>query len=330
MNTDTIVKISVIIPVYNVEKYLSRCLDSVLRQSLREIEVICVDDCTPNGSAAIINSYVQRDSRVKAIHKAQNEGPMKARESGYDMACGEYLFFCDGDDLLPPDALSMLYNSAKESGADITVGNAEMVGESGKKVPRHRATRVGSDYRSYIRFILNWGTPALWGILFRRSLFEGVRYTAEKHMKLSEDRRLLTEILMLRQPTVHGLDRVVYWYWINPASSTRTKINEKAVIGQFKSLYGSYEFIEERSSEFTHCNDNQMIRYLSLYLEKGARPDLLKSIHPDIKRQLGYRHMANVCGTRFATHTFLCMHSAVYRYVVSSARIIIRRLQGKE
>lgn len=102
MNTDTNVKISVIIPVYNVEKYLSRCLDSVLRQSLREIEVICVDDCTPDGSAAIINSYVQRDSRVKAIHKAQNEGPMKARESGYDMACGEYLFFCDGDDLLPP------------------------------------------------------------------------------------------------------------------------------------------------------------------------------------------------------------------------------------
>ena len=81
MNTDTNVKISVIIPVYNVEKYLSRCLDSVLGQSLREIEVICVDDCTPDGSAAIINSYAQLHSRVKAIHKAQNEGPMNARES---------------------------------------------------------------------------------------------------------------------------------------------------------------------------------------------------------------------------------------------------------
>ncbi|MDE5642328.1 MAG: glycosyltransferase, partial [Muribaculaceae bacterium] len=84
-------KVSVVIPVYNVAEYLPRCLDSILGQSLRDVEIICVDDCSPDNSGAILDEYSARDSRVKVLHKSVNQGPMLARHTGYSRAEGEYV-----------------------------------------------------------------------------------------------------------------------------------------------------------------------------------------------------------------------------------------------
>lgn len=106
-------KVSVIVPVYNVEKYLSRCMDSILNQTLKDIEIILVDDKSPDNSPQMCDEYTKVDKRVKVIHKPINEGLGFARNTGLSIAQGEYVAFIDSDDFVTLDYFETLYNLAK-------------------------------------------------------------------------------------------------------------------------------------------------------------------------------------------------------------------------
>jgi len=115
-------KISVIIPVYNVEKYFAECLDSVVAQTLQDIEIICINDGSTDNSGKILDEYAQKDNRIKVIHK-NNEGVGITRNKGIDLATGEFVCFMDPDDLYPTnDVLETLYNKAKENNVLIAGG----------------------------------------------------------------------------------------------------------------------------------------------------------------------------------------------------------------
>lgn len=105
-------KVSVIVPVYNAEKYIKRCVDSVLQQSLDSIEIILVNDCGNDNAFSLANELYAKEENVVFIDGQQNEGPMKAREKGYKVAGGQYLFFLDSDDYLPENSLFVLYDKA--------------------------------------------------------------------------------------------------------------------------------------------------------------------------------------------------------------------------
>lgn len=110
--------ISIIVPIYNVEPYLSRCVDSVLAQTYQDFELILVDDGSPDGCGAICDRYASRDARIKVIHKV-NGGLSDARNAGLEIAQGEYVAFIDSDDWVMPDYLEKLLNGLAETGADI-------------------------------------------------------------------------------------------------------------------------------------------------------------------------------------------------------------------
>ncbi|MEV6834121.1 CDP-glycerol glycerophosphotransferase family protein [Streptomyces sp. NPDC051133] len=109
-------RFSVIVPAYKVQAYLSECLDSVLSQSYPDLELIAVDDCSPDGCGAIIDEYAARDTRVRAVHLARNQGLGRARNAGMAEATGDYLVFLDSDDTLTPDALLAVADRIKETG----------------------------------------------------------------------------------------------------------------------------------------------------------------------------------------------------------------------
>lgn len=122
--------ISVIIPVYNVEKYLADCLDSVITQSLREVEIICVNDGSTDRSRDILNMYAERDKRIVIFDKA-NGGLSSARNAGLEIAMGKYVLFLDSDDFLhTPDVLSILYQKAEENFLDQLFFDAEVIFEN--------------------------------------------------------------------------------------------------------------------------------------------------------------------------------------------------------
>lgn len=115
-------KVSIILPIYNVEKYLSACLDSVCNQTHKDLEIILVNDGSTDTSGYIADQYSQRDSRIKVLHK-KNEGVSVARNVGIDNATGEYVCFCDSDDLLMPDYVEYLLGMVNSTKADIAVTN---------------------------------------------------------------------------------------------------------------------------------------------------------------------------------------------------------------
>jgi len=118
-------QISVIITTYNIEKYISECLDSVLNQSMTEIEVICIDDASTDHSLDILNQYAARDSRVRVFPQAESIGPSTARNIGYREAKGEYVYQIDGDDFLVDGALERMYRCAEENHLEFLMFSAD-------------------------------------------------------------------------------------------------------------------------------------------------------------------------------------------------------------
>lgn len=120
------IKVSVIVPVYNVEKYLSQCLDTIVNQTLRDIEIICVDDSSTDGSLAILEKYANEDSRIKIVNNIHTGyGASSARKAGFDVAQGEYLSFLDSDDYFDLNLLEKVYTRAEEFDADVVVYDAQ-------------------------------------------------------------------------------------------------------------------------------------------------------------------------------------------------------------
>lgn len=175
------IKVSVIVPVYNGEKHLRQCLDSICNQTLKEIEIICVDDGSTDSSPEILREYQNRDSRFR-LYSQKNKYAGAARNLGKTHATGEYLAFWDCDDYFERKALELLYQQAKKTDADIVVCGANKWYEDRQQLtpnPRSylRTERIPSEVfnrTSNEQYILNFTNAVPWNKLFRRSFIEGI------------------------------------------------------------------------------------------------------------------------------------------------------------
>ena len=125
-------KVSILVPIYNVEKYLSRCIESVLSQDFRDYELILVDDGSPDRCPQICDEYAKKDSRIKVIHK-KNGGLSDARNIGLDIATGEYVMFIDSDDFVDIDMMESMMNNMIDNNVDLVVCNIKYVIIEGRK-----------------------------------------------------------------------------------------------------------------------------------------------------------------------------------------------------
>ncbi|MGN1326481.1 MAG: glycosyltransferase family 2 protein, partial [Clostridia bacterium] len=124
-------KITVIMPVYNVEKYLEEAIDSVIYQTYQNLEIILIDDGSTDNSGNICDEYAKKDSHIKVIHQ-ENKGLSGARNTGLDIATGEYIMFIDSDDIFPKDACEKMLKFMEEKDADYIVGNYTNMSEEGE------------------------------------------------------------------------------------------------------------------------------------------------------------------------------------------------------
>lgn len=179
-------KISVIIPVYNAEPFLPACLDSVLAQTHRELEIILIDDGSTDGSGGICDRYAARDSRIRVIH-LENGGVSRARNRGLELATGELISFIDSDDTMEPDMYELLVQCMEEHHADIShCGYKHLVRDEIRLVHDTRQIRPQTREEALNCFVS--GTlfgGGLWNKLFRRSLLEGLSFRED--LKNNED-----------------------------------------------------------------------------------------------------------------------------------------------
>lgn len=178
------VRLSVIVPVYNVEQYLPRCIDSILQQTFKDLELILVDDGSSDGSGRICDAYAQQDSRVRTIHQ-KNQGQSVARNTALDIAQGEYIGFVDSDDAISPDMYQRLLDLADSCQADIAVcGYSEVDMEGNVTAQYPKARKVPTIYTSQNAIenffpVICWDIGAsLWDKVFKQSLFKGLRFPA--------------------------------------------------------------------------------------------------------------------------------------------------------
>lgn len=211
------VKISIIIPVYNVKDYLSDCLHSVLGQSFKDIEVVLVNDGSTDGSGDICDRFAAEDERIRVIHK-QNGGQAQARNMGLDVATGEVITFIDSDDLIEPDSLEALYKCMCDEGADIVMGSMLRFAPDGTTRPYTRMDRrMDADGKGMLCRVLagkELNISPCAG-LYRRHIFDSLRFPEGM---VCEDWYVTPAIYMAAKKAVF-LPVPWYRYRVNDAST---------------------------------------------------------------------------------------------------------------
>lgn len=322
--------ISVIIPVYNAEKYISRCIDSILNQGVENIEIIAVNDASKDGSIDVLNSYAASDSRIKVIDKKQNEGSYMARDTGFKAASGKYFFFSDADDFLPDGSLKALLERAEASGADITVGDYALYRESdGHVLPMVRARRLTADPDDYMRGILTGVTNSLCGSLYRRELFDRHEFPRLQGQCFSDDRIVLMHLLLQNGVKIEPVERVVYYYFINSGSMTRSRHSIERIKALIYGLYLCYEILNSQTDRFAFENDKFFAKNLSFYIETGYPVEVVEHYNDVSERLLKFGSMRRLFGLRYAVHSWLSRKSGLYQKATDGCRSILWRIKGK-
>lgn len=322
--------ISVIIPVYNAEKYLQRCLDSLLKQGVDNMEIIAVNDASKDRSIDVLNSYAASDSRVRVIDKKQNEGSYMARDTGFKVARGKYFFFSDADDFLPDGALTTLLEHAEASGADITVGDYALFRESdGHILPMVRSRRLTSDPDDYMRGILTGVTNSLCGSLYRRELFDHHEFPRMQGQCFSDDRIVLMHLLLQEGVKVEPVEKIVYYYFINNRSMTRSRHSVERIKALIDGLFICYDFLSKQTDRFDFENDKFFAKNLSFYIETGYPVEVVEHYNEVSERLLRFSSMRRLFGLRYALHSWLSRKSSLYQKATDGCRQILWRIKGK-
>lgn len=208
-------KVSVIVPVYNVEQYLPMCLDSIINQTLKDIEVICVNDGSTDNSLKILETYAQKDKRIRVLSK-DNGGLSSARNYGLRKATGNYVGFVDSDDEIDNDFYAQLFYLGDKYDTDIVCG----IGYNTKSIDEYPEHAVVSDLRTKINLVRN---GAVWSKIFKKDLFNNIKFPEGLYW---EDNPVLLQLLIASRKVAYT-NKAKYLYRDNPNSITRDPEKER-------------------------------------------------------------------------------------------------------
>lgn len=218
-------KISIIVPAYNIENYLGRCLESLLAQTYQNLEIIVVDDGSTDQTAKILDTYAEKDKRIIAVHQ-ENQGVSAARNHGLDFATGDYIGFTDGDDFVESDMYAFLANLLEKKRVDIAHCGYQMVFPNRIDYYYNTGTERFMNHDEGVYELLT-GTmiePGLWNKLYRAELFRAVRLPVG--VQETEDLLCNFELFMLAKNS-YFVDVPKYHYILREGSATTTVLSEK-------------------------------------------------------------------------------------------------------
>lgn len=233
-------KISIIIPIYNSEKYLSRCLNSVSKQTYDNLEILCIDDGSTDKSKEICLNYVNDDNRFKLISK-NNGGVSSSRNVGIKNATGEYITFVDSDDWLEFDAIEKMYNCIKKQKVDIVRANYCIHDGNNRKKNNLSEKFINKKYESKDRTLLLTNffniefQGYVWLLMIKKELLNKINLFNEK-ISCCEDNIFYVDLL-LNENSIYFLDEITYNYWKNESSITKSFKNYQKNLNDIISVY---------------------------------------------------------------------------------------------
>ena len=273
-------KVSIIVPVYNVEEYLSKCLDSLVSQTLKEIEIIVVNDGSPDNSQKIVDKYTKKHKNIKSYIK-ENGGLSDARNFGLKYASGEYISFIDSDDYIDKTMMEKMYNKAIKDNLDIVVCNSIEVYE--EKLVEKKANFYYSD-----KIINNYiiSPPMACTRLYKKYIFDKVKFTDGIYY---EDLNL-TPSLVLITKKIDFIDEGLYYYvQRNNSIMKQNDYNEK-LLDIFKVLNNNKEKLYNKyKEEVEYLYITHLLRTASLrFLEYKNSKELLNMINDEMKKNFSH------------------------------------------
>lgn len=291
MKENNIPKLSIVALVYNLEKYLPRCLDSLVNQTLEDIEILCVDDGSTDSAPQIIDEYAQKyPDKIKVFHKP-NGGEFTTRNYGLERAIGEYVTFVDTDDYVEPNWAEKLYNAAKENDADLAVCAFERIDLKTGKVLSKDMTSFGNltktiDSSDDFMIFIN---PAPWNKIYKREKIKDLRFLPFRGF--NDTMFLISSYIKIKK--IAFVPDVLYHYYLRYDSQIHT-VNEndvnnlKKYLLEVKKFYIQNNKYEEmryildlmafihlgisvmyRASYDKKINIKQMIKQTKLYLDEN-------------------------------------------------------------
>ena len=249
--------VSVIVPVYNCEKFLKKCIDSIINQSYTDLEIILVDDGSTDKSGIICDSYREKDCRIRVIHK-ENGGVSSARNFGLDLAVGDYIFFVDSDDYLNHTCIQKLVLAQKQNKADIIVGNAIDVRENGSTIANGGISEgklLKKDDAIYHFLKADYFTAVCWGRLYCRSCIKFLRF--DEHMRIAEDGKFFLNAIE-NSESIFIIPEKLYYYVIRDGSAVHSGFTQK--------YYDELKFCEELAKANHGSEKLREISEYKLYL----------------------------------------------------------------
>ena len=253
-------KISVIIPVYNVEQYLEKCLDSILNQTYKNIEIILVNDGSIDKSGVICDEYSRKYNNIKVFHK-ENGGVSSARNLGITVAKGEYITFADPDDFLNKDMYKILYENAKNYNSDITICSVNEIRENviatedntGKINKYSKKDAINGYFNDIYPFNHNY----LWNKLFKRAMFDEIKLNEK--ITYQEDSEIMIKLLNLSENIIYvGIP--LYNYDLRLGSLSSGNISKSKITAE-RAFHSIYEYTKENICEY---KDKALLKYISL------------------------------------------------------------------
>lgn len=277
--------ISVIIPVYKVEDYLSRCVDSVLAQTYTNLEIFLVDDGSPDNCGKICDEYAARDQRIKVIHK-KNGGLSDARNAALDLCSGEYISFIDSDDYVSEDFIESLYHAIKSHHTRLAICGIMKFDEFGNITADYSPSKRES-VATGLEMVETVWRPAAWNKMYHKSLFEDVRYPFGK---LYEDLYVYHDFLV-------KIDRVSFtgknsYFYFNRKNSI---MNKKYDIRNTDLVEGLDLRIKGlRKMQYDDLADRQLSFLFNATVEAFSRTQ-----DPDDKTKARLREVKSICDRYF-------------------------------
>jgi len=260
--------ISIIVPVYNVERYLPKCIDSLLRQTFTDFEVLLVDDGSMDLSGDICDRYAVVDARISVIH-TENGGLARARNMALDQARGEYIAPIDSDDWVDDDYLEVLLNACREYDADVASCDCYFASSDGQQNRGIYTQSALLERTEAFKAILEEGIFPGYSAckIFRRSLFDGIRFPAGR---IFEDTATIYLVIYRATRVVH-IGASKYYYRLRADSLSRGK-NPPKFYHWLLALLEQLEFVQEKSPEFVdiclHKIADWLVRYYNQHLLK--------------------------------------------------------------
>lgn len=292
--------ISIIIPVYNGEKYLHRCLDSVINQSYQELDIIIVNDGSTDASLEICKAYQKRDGRIQII-KTENAGVSSARNRGMELVKTEWILFMDADDELPFNAIEIYHKTIQDKpDADFIVGGIDKI--SARRVihssfiPISICEEVGKNYAVNILYNLSYGT--VWGKLFRFGVIKKQGLQFDQKLTHGEDCVFVYEYLQFSKHP-QSIQDTIYRYYVNDLSVTK-KFNRGILDSYFNALETLKKCINEKDQvelqAFYHsCILHLLLITVNYSFHKNNPNSFLKKMHE--YKKLTYKSIFHIALT---------------------------------